>query len=351
MATTFQPVVDPKTQQATGLYFYNGAYYKYDPSRGYFPVNEVPGIGKSASDQISALSKMTSNLGPSRSAETERQKFVDTTYGTTPTDYSSIYKQAYESLNQPGENVGNKSIEGLQMLADLYVNRVYEKTGKLPEASDLRTFVAKTLDRGFATQTIKGINNDQVIANYVDPYLENQTPTTPINPNLVGDTTSTLEKIYGPLQEQAIAETRRQFAPVRARAIEEEAALGRLRSGVSAAPESAIGQVDANEGNALSNVISNILQQKASGTLDLTKFGETLNAGERRAKEARNQFGQELAFNKNAYQDQMDLANRQLSLSEMIGRAQAKGKDKDWLDYLNAATGAAGTAAKIYSLF
>lgn len=344
----FQPVVDPKTKQPTGLYFYNGAYYKYDPARGYVPTSD---IGTPEPNQSSALSQMVETLGPSRSAETEGQKLVDTTYGTTPQDYSGIYKQAYESLGQPTQNVGNKAIEGLQTIADAYVDRVYQKTGKLPEASDLRTFVAKTLDRGFASQTIKGINKDQIIANYVDPYIENQTPTTPVNPNLVGDTTGALEKIYGPLQEQAIAETRRQFAPLRSRAIEEEAALGRLRSGVSAAPESAIGQVDVNEGNALSNIISNILQQKASGTLDLTKFGETLNAGERRAKEAKNEFGQTLAFNKQAYQDQADLANRQLSLAEMIGRAQAKGKDKDWLDYLNSAVGTAGTALSAYKTF
>lgn len=282
-------------------------------------------------------------------------------YGQTSA-FGDVFNRAYESLNQPlhetrPENSRDEVYsQGTRSLAGAFADRYLEKTGKLPDADTIKSFVNQNLTKDFAKNFITGgVNADQITYNMVDPFIDNNDLLSQANKPGPEDEAKKLaasqdqiEKIYAPLQQNALEATKRQFDPVRARAVEEEAALGRLRSGVSAAPESAIGQVDAQQGNALSNVIGNILGQKATGTLDLSKFNDTLAAGERRAKEAKSQFGQELAFNKQAYGDQQDLANKQLSISEMIGRAQAKGKERDWLDYLNAGVGVVGTGAKLF---
>lgn len=274
--------------------------------------------------------------------------------------FSDMFNRAYESLNQPYKenrpehNRDEITNQGARSLAGAFADRYLEKTGKLPDTDMVKQFVTQNLTKDFAKNFIQGgVNADQITYNMVDPYIDGNVDLTPpkTQETSLQNSQDQIEKIYAPLEANALERTKREFAPVRARAVEEEAALGRLRSGVSAAPQSAINQADVNEGNALSNVIGNILGQKATGTLDLSKFNDTLAAGERRAQESRSQFNQNLAFNKQAYADQNELANKQLSLSEMIGRQKAKGKDRDWLDYLNAGLNVASTGAKVYGAF
>ena len=53
-----------------------------------------------------------------------------------------------------------------------------------------------------------------------------------------------ISEIYGNIEKTGGERINRMFAPERTKAVEEEAVLGRLRSPVSAAPDSIIGQVD-----------------------------------------------------------------------------------------------------------
>lgn len=289
------------------------------------------------------------------------------------TPYRGTVTKGYNQLGQPGTgaDLGNVTETFITNLASVFADKVFEKTGNLPTIEQLNEFVAENATAGNASKFITGSLNEDQIGTISKYYIQSNpditapatVPKVPSTYDIGQGTNRALEesnKIYDQVQTQAIDANRRAFAPLRSRAAEEEAALGRLRSPVSAAPESAINQVDVNEGNSLSGIIGNILGQKASNTLDFSKFNETLGAGERRAGEATTQFNQNLANQKNQFnrtllssQDEMDynrgLNDRMFSLSEMLGKAQAKGKERDWLDYLNAGVGVVGTGAKLFA--
>ena len=272
--------------------------------------------------------------------------------GDKPTSYRGVFQTAFGKLDHPEAVPDNFIISGTAELAQGFIDRYYERNNKLPTTDEIKTFVAKSLTPEYAKTYIQqgGIARDVTKSNIVDPYLNDLSDSTTNQiSNIPSQVQGQLDNIYNPLQESALAKVRREFAPLRTRAIEEEASLGRLRSGVSAAPGSAIQQVDANEGNALQEVIGNILQQKATGTLDLTKFGETLAAGERRAKESGQQFRETLGFNRQQYGDQQDYNNRALKLSEMLGRLQAEGRKPGTLDYLSTAFGGLGALGSLFT--
>lgn len=84
------------------------------------------------------------------------------------------------------------------------------------------------------------------------------------------------------------------FAGDRSKAISEEAALGRLRSPVSLTEGSAIPTVDRNRSNAYATLYSGLAGQRAGAQTDIAKTIESLLAGERRAGEQVNQFGQSM---------------------------------------------------------
>lgn len=300
-------------------------------------------------------------------------------YGTESStkDYLGSINKGYELLNQPGSDPGTGREEKTQQfvagLAATFADKVFKKTGQLPSEDQVRQFVANTASGGNASKFILGNLGGDVMNSLAEEYIQGNPeigqlakPQAQVTANDIGQGTNRAldqtNAIYDMVQNQAVEANRRAFAPLRTRAAEEEAALGRLRSPVSAAPGSNISNIDQQEGNSLSGIIGNILGQKASGTMDLTKFNEQLGAGERRAGEAESQFARNLAANRSQFNQNLNfqrdrddyermLNNRQLSLSEMLGRRQADGPKRDWLDYLNAGVGAAGTAANIYTGF
>ena len=267
--------------------------------------------------------------------------------GAEPSGYQGVFQRAYGQIGQPGE-VGNQWVQkGTSELAQSFIDRYHQKTGKLPDAGMVKDFVASNLTPDYAKQYIKGeIPRESIQANLVDPYIDSKDLIKPTgtqgNLTNLQPTIDQLNQFYNPLQEAAVSDIKRQFDPLRARAVEEEAALGRLRSGASAAQGSPIQDVTANEGNALQSAISNILGAKASGVLDLNKFNQNLALQQQSAKDARNQFQQTLGFNKQQYSDQTDYQNKALALQEMIGRMQAEGRKPGTLDYLGTAFGGAG---------
>ena len=277
------------------------------------------------------------------------QDLINSLYGNNQLTqgYRGTVNQGYQSLDQPlnDPNTGREDLTTnyISQLADVYADRVFKQTGQLPSADQIRQFVSQNANSGNAAKFIQGNLNRDQIATIADQHLGGnpvvQPQITAPTQNQIGAGTNRAldesNKIYDMVQNQAVESNRRAFAPLRTRAAEEEAALGRLRSPVSAAPESAVNNIDVQEGNSLSGIISNIMGQKASNTLDFSKFNETLGAGERRAGEAESQFARNLATNRNQFaqtlnfnrekQDTENTLNRkQLSIADMIGRAQGK---------------------------
>jgi len=303
---------------------------------------------------------------------TDKQKLeIAALGGSMSEDYRPIFQQGFERAGQPENSPVPASyvISGTQQLAESYIDRYFEKTGKLPTEVQVRDFVATNLTPSFAKEIVTNSTNPSKIkVNLVDPYIQNEkfqeelnkppvTPT-PTQSN-AGMTSQQINELYAPLEQYATNQVRQQFAPLRARAVDEEAALGRLRSGVARDPGSMIGQVDANQGNALSSVIGNILGQKASGTLDLGKFNAGLDLSKQQLAQSQNQFMQNLGFNQNQfnqtiglqkqqYADAQDLQRQQLNLAKYLGQLQGKGKSNNGLSGgLGGAAGGAATGTAI----
>ena len=333
----YQPVMDPKTQQPTGLYFYNGAYYKTDSRGNIVPTTDTPQSIQQAQQTQQSIPSQISNIGntpiSTKDKWTDKQKLEAQALGENPTGYRGLFQKAFNtSLQQPGEVSQNVVISGTQELAEAFIDRYLEKNGKLPDAGTIKDFVSNNLTNDFAKNYIQGsVNRDQIKSQFVDPALEDlkqkdliaQQNDPAYQQSQLQKTIDTMNQFYNPLQERALIDVKNQFNPLRARAVEEEAALGRLRSGVSADQNSAIGQVDVNQGNAFSQVIQNILGAKAGGALDYSKFGQTLAQNQANAAQAKNEFNQTLAFNKQKYSDEMDYQNKALAYQDVIGRQRA----------------------------
>lgn len=270
-------------------------------------------------------------------------------------DYQGTFGSAYTALDQPGGSAGHEQViaQGTYDLAHHYIQAIHDKTGKIPSADEVKQFVAQNLTQDFAKKYITGqLNGSNIGAQVVQPYLQNKEFENSLkNPNAPLSTASQLDSIYAPLQNEAVRQVNAQFSPLRSRAVEEEAALGRLRSPVSADASSPIGQVDTNQGNALSSVIGNILSQKATGTLDLTKFNEGLDLSKQQLGQAQNQFNQTLGFNKQTYADQQDLQKKQLDLAKYLGQLQAGNNQPGILDYINTGAKVAGGGASLLTAF
>lgn len=272
------------------------------------------------------------------------QDLINSIYGGDKAQgYLPAIDQGYANLQQPAHdpNTGRegKTSEFITNLASTFADQYQAKNGQLPSADEVQKYVAQTATPTNAQKFILGnLNTDQMglLASNYGLTPATAANTAGINP-IVSQTQSELNNIYGPLQTEAVRQVNSQFAPLRSRAADEEAALGRLRSGVSAAPTSSIGQVDASQGNALSSVIGNILGQKASGTLDLTKYNQGLDLSKQSLAQAQNQFNQSMGLTQEKYQNDLNLQNQQLALSKLLGQQQADASKPGTLDYLNTA--------------
>lgn len=305
-----------------------------------------------------------------------RLKLLMDALGANPKQYQGIFQGAYEGLNQPKDvyfrdqpggaytdpglvplnqqpvstrealGRGDVIMSGTKELAEAFVDRYYEKTGKLPDQKSVQDFVAGNLTEGFAENYILGKTpREQIKVQLADPFIK-KVQEEPSQGDLAGQG-SPLEKqltsIYDRLEASAPERIARTFAPLRSRAIEEEAALGRLRSPVSAAPGSPIQQQDQLQANALSDTIDNILQNRASGSLDVARIDQE----ERRIGQQAEQFGQNLSLQRDALRTtarQQSEANR---IAQEIGRLTAQGRQPGTLDYLNTAFGGASALAGI----
>ncbi|HYE71831.1 MAG TPA: hypothetical protein VEF04_00815 [Blastocatellia bacterium] len=134
-----------------------------------------------------------------------------------------------------------------------------------------------------------------------------------------------LDAIFGQAGQYAAEGIERQFAPQRSRVAAEQAAMGRLGSGVG---QYSLGQVDQNKSNAMAQIFGNLAGQRASGQLDISKTIEGILQGERRAEDQRNQFGQSMQFNRDSLLNEINQGreNRGLQLS-MFDAQQRQQRD------------------------
>lgn len=351
---SYQTVVDPRTQQASGYYFNNGQYFKTD-AKGQFVPAEAPDFKSQPLSQSLGGSQSSFGGLDIGADQTGAGDLFKKTYGTNPQDYSGTFNQAYQNLNQPGGNDA-VSANGVFSLAKAFIDRVHQKSGKLPSEEDIRGFVAQNLNTPFASKFIQGLNNDQIMSNYVDPYIQT-------NPNVLGQQTgpggdlnavgtiqnlsSQLPSLYKNANDQLgeVADTA--FAAPRKAAIEDEAALGRLRSPASIEN---IGKVDAAKATSLAGARSNLLSQQIGSTTDIGKALAGVQQAQQGINNQANQFQQTNNLNRMSLNDQMydrDVQrgyNQQaLNLSSMLGKQQAEANEPGWMDYLN--TGLTGLSA------
>jgi hypothetical protein len=146
-----------------------------------------------------------------------------------------------------------------------------------------------------------------------------------------------LDSLYRDVEASGTESLDREFAKSRSQAIDEEAVLGRLRSPVSAAAGSPMGQIDDRKAQSLSSFIGELRRSRAGDEVDVAKtleglkqnesqFGRTLGLERRQLQETQRQFDSNLGLQKQG-----------MRLSELLGRMQADAKKPGTLDYLNTA--------------
>lgn len=254
-----------------------------------------------------------------------------------PEAYKGIFQQAYENLGQPAQSVDPNenrlavARSGTQELAEAFVDRYYEKTGKLPDPDQVSDFVGQNLSQGFAERIITGSQPRQsTISRLVDPFLEEigavkpkGTQETPLEDTALS---KRIEELYGQVEKSGREGISRVFGQQRQRALEDEAAMpGRLRSGVSYARSAPTQLADEREAAALSDLIGGIAQQKAGGQFNLAS--QLANLGQQESQFSRSLGLERQQFRNLQEQQERDLSlqRQQLRLSELLGRLSGKG--------------------------
>ena len=335
------------TQLADGRFRNNSTYQIMAP--GFVPdTGAVTNTEKQANTVAKSIEEYRRPY-----AAGDRGKVLSESVGDRPLGYQGTFQEAFEGLGQPGKVGENFIVSGTQELAESFVDRFLEKTGKLPTSSQVTDFVATNLNSSWADKYIRGATpRDQTKARLVDPYLEQigaLKPQATEQPGAVA-LEDKLSGIYDQIEAAAPGRIARAFIPQRQRAIEEEAVLGRLRSPVSASPDSIIQQQDKLQGEALADTIGNIMQQRATGSLDIARIGQ----GERQMAQQNEQFGRSLSLDRERLRSDADLKERDFRntqqanrIAQEIGRLQAQGKKPGALDYLNTVFGGIGSVGTL----
>lgn len=301
---------------------------------------------------------------PYRAANEDAKNFADNIYNDTNSlDYGSVFDQAYQRLGQPLHDNDRTQLytSGTRSLAESFANRFYKQTNTLPTIDQVTQFVNENLNSPFAEKFILGMPPGQ-IDTMSDNYLQ-------ANPNLVAPKqqpnnvnadlnavqtvkglSEQLPGLYEGLSNQLgdVADTA--FAAPRKSAIEDEAALGRLRSPASIGT---IGAVDAAKANSLANARYGLGMQQLQGTQDLGKTLANVQQAQQgiqnQAQGIQNQatqFGQNLGLQRQGLSNFMDeqsyqrgLQRQGIDIASQLGRAKA-GAESD-----NGLSGALGGAA------
>lgn len=298
---------------------------------------------------------------------------TDKIYGGSPGDYNEVFKKAYTNLGQSPETNFGVVVSGTKELSEAYIERYQKRTGQLPSEDQVKEFVSANLTPHYAQQYITGElpNRSATYSKYVDPYLSengiDDIASKPTDQNMPGGPNSIeggimglsgrVKDLYDQTFNTGVDRFNRLYAAPRQQAVEEEAVLGRLRSPVSADPNSPIGQVDTRKANSISDLAGTLSSSQASGGVDLAKTIQNLMAGERRAGEDVSKFRSDLGLRRRALDEsvynsdtQNALTNKGLTMAEQIGKLKAGADEPNWLNYLNTAANVGGTFAKLAAL-
>lgn len=275
-------------------------------------------LGNAIYSKQSAYDQPTAQLS-------DKQNLDIAAIGQTPLQYQGTFNQAFQGLGQPGQPSQDVVASGTRELADAYIDRVFEKTGKLPDANQVKDFVSSNLDSGFASQYIKGtLNRDQIKSQMVDPYIAANGLGSGNDPTGVegrmNDLNSKLEQYYKGAGDYATTNINNEFNRQKTNVANDLAGAGLLSSGVS---RYSLNDLEGQRGQANASAQATLASQKAAGQVDLSKTIENILAGQRGLQQGASQFQQNLNFSKNQYQNQLDYQNRSLDLASQLGRLQA----------------------------
>ena len=285
-----------------------------------------------------------------------RKSISDILARTSPESYRGIFSRASENLGQdPRRQPGFEEFltSGVGELADAFVDEYYRKTGELPDPALAQKFIGENLTPEYARKYMTGeLPRDVVTARIVRPFLEfEELPVPEAEKAKQAEESKSLSQrvkdIYGTIESEESEGIRREFAPSVARAVESEAASGRLRSPVAAGRSSAIQVAREGERNALSNLISKLAQSRASGEFSAAQSESELA---QRARELQKGLGLErhkLLETQRQFDVGEETKRQGLRLSEIIGRLQAQGRRPGTLDYLNTAFGGLGALGSL----
>jgi hypothetical protein len=239
-------------------------------------------------------------------------------------------------------------------LAGAFADRVYQKTGTLPSADQIKQFVAQNLNNSFAQKFILGMAPDQVNA-IADQYLQG-------NPDALSTpgTKSAEEQRLSGLADQVnkLYDTGRQnlvsgydqtvYNPGKTQLANDLAGQGMLTN-----PNSRLSfdNLESNRGRDLASGLNTLEGQRAQGNIDISKNIEDLLQQDKNRSQQAYQFNQGFNANRDDTAFNQGLQNKQLGIASQIGRLQANNNKKDWTDYLNTGINAIGTGAKIASMF
>lgn len=285
------------------------------------------------------------------------QLFGDSGQGTG--GYQNIINQAYQNLGQPLEdkrpeaNRAGKTSEFITNLAATFADRVLQKSGKLPTEDQVKQFVAQNATTGNAAKFETGNLGVDQMNMLSDQHLQS-------NPDIAQaqGQQGPLQQLQGlPQQMNSLYDQQRQgissafdsaYATPRKAAIEDEAALGRLRSPASI-PN--IAGVDTAKASGLANALASSYGNQTNSALDIGKTVATAGLQNQ-------QFGQGLGLQNRQLTDTEDinssnlgLQRDQLGLASKLGKAQADANKPGILDYINTGANVAKTGAGIAALF
>lgn len=305
------------------------------------------------------------SLNPNNPDRIKTLSAVDTY--NNPAQFRGIFSKASTNLGQPGEGLGNFEgylRSGTQELAEAFVDRYFEKTGKLPAPEVINNFIGQNLTTGYAQKYITSeIPRDVIKSQMVDPFIDTmeipsdkpaeQTPQVS-SPEFM----SRIADLYENVGQSEAENIRQAFAPSMKRAIEEEAAAGRLRSGVSYGRDSAIQKTRENEANAIKDLFSNIARERAGGELQATLADRGFSQQDKELAQRAGEFTKTLGLNRqkllqdqNRYDDQMNMEREGIRESSRLGKLMADARKPGTLDYINTAfegLNAVGNVAKAF---
>ena len=268
--------------------------------------------------------------------------------------YADVFRQAYKRLGQP--NAPEEIIvQGTQSLIDNFIDRVKEKTGKLPTEQQINDFVGQNLTVSYAEKFITGLPSGTLKANVIDPYIAADSRQFP---PIGTDTGVTVEKGVED-RLSALKDRLRGFYEGQRGALKErvEESYGEQKGAIARdlagqgmiynqpASRGVFDRLEQAKGRSMTQGLATLGASEAEGSTDIAKTVEGLLANERRADEGARQFGLNYFLNKRGLDADIDAAgydrslNREaLGVAERVGKAQGQ-KNRDWLDYANTAIG------------